>query len=202
MKKDHIVIGVSGLAGSGKDTFYQILSKKIEIQRYALADELKKAIRDELINDYNVDILTCSRQEKEIVRPRLVEFAKKVRFESQGRHWVNLLESKILPLRENVCITDVRYDDYEKDEIFWLKEEMGGILVHISQYEEAGNIKFFAKPPNEEEARNDPNIKAKADYVIEWPKVEELDEANMYAILDVYVENFLGWLNANIKTQR
>ena len=51
MSKNNTVIGVSGLAGSGKDTFFKILSKKRKFKRYALADELKMEIRDELIND-------------------------------------------------------------------------------------------------------------------------------------------------------
>lgn len=201
MKHKYTILGISGLAGSGKDTFYQMLSSRRDFKRYALADELKKEIRDELIKDYNVDVLTCSRQEKEIVRPRLVEFAKKVRFESQGRHWVNLLESKILPLKENVCITDVRYDDYEKDEIYWLKQEMGGILVHISQYEELDDIKIFAKPPNEEEARNDPKVKNKADYIIEWPRLLSYSNSReLETQLAPYVDKFLLWLDERCKT--
>ena len=200
MKK--IVIGISGLAGSGKDTFFSLLSKRIPVKRYALADELKLGIRDELINDYNIDILSCSRAEKEIVRPRLVEYAKKVRFESEGRHWVNLLEKKILPIKENICITDIRYDDYEHDEIYWLQQELKGVLVHVSQYQLVNDVKIFQSPPNEEEARNNPKIKRKANYVIEWPKIESYtSEKELEAQLSNYADDFLRWLENYAKTK-
>lgn len=198
--KKFTIIGVSGLAGSGKDTFYQLLSRRRNFKRFALADELKLAMRDELINDYNIDVLTCSREDKEVIRPRLVEFAKKVRLESNGRHWVELLEKKILPFKGDVCITDVRYDDFEKDEIFWLKKEMNGVLVHVSQYEQLDNIRIFTPAPNEEEARNDPKIKKKADYIIEWPKVLSYNNSmDLDRQLSPYIDRFLLWLDKKCK---
>ena len=203
MNKEYDVIGISGLAGSGKDTFFKLLSQRRPFKRFALADELKLGIRDELINDYDIDVLTCSRDEKEIVRPRLIEYAKKMRFESKGRHWVNILESKMLPLTSSVCITDVRYDDYEEDEVHWLKNDMSGVLVHVSMYEEVGsNLRVFETPPNEEEARNNPKLKEKADFIVEWPKLKKLDEKSIYSNLSIYADNFLRWLDDRKKTKR
>ena len=83
MRKKY-VIGLSGLAKSGKDLFYKILSRQIKIKRHALADELKFALRERILKEDDIDILDCSSDQKDIVRPKLVEYAKKVRFSSKG----------------------------------------------------------------------------------------------------------------------
>ena len=33
------IIGISGVAGAGKDTFYDLLSARIPCEKYSLADE-------------------------------------------------------------------------------------------------------------------------------------------------------------------
>ena len=203
MQEKHNIIGISGVAGCGKDTFFSLLSRKRDFRRLALADELKAEIRDELINDYNIDVLSCSREEKEVVRPRLVEFAKKMRLESKGRHWVNKLIPKISGLDHDLCITDIRYDDYENDEVYWLKEEMKGVLVHISMYEEIRNVKIFMGAPNAEEARNDPKIKKKADYRVAWPKLPTgTSKRSLEKSLEGYATQFLNWMDTYEKAKR
>ena len=202
METKYEVVGISGLAGSGKDTFFKLLSQRISIERFALADELKAAIRDELINDYDIDVIACSREEKEVVRGRLIEFGQKMRSESKGRHWVDILEKKMKPLANNACITDIRYDDYDKDEVHWLKNDMCGTLVHVSMYEQLDNVKIFGVPPNDEEARNDPKLKSKADFRVEWPKIKNLDKKAIYSKLSIYADNFLKWLDDRRKIKR
>ena len=32
-------------------------------------------------------------------------------------------------------VTDIRYSEYKKDEVDWVKNELNGVVVHISQYE-------------------------------------------------------------------
>ena len=48
-------IGLSGVAGAGKDLFYSLLSKRIPCQRFSLADGLKSDVRDWCIENYNID---------------------------------------------------------------------------------------------------------------------------------------------------
>tara|TARA_Y100000310_G_scaffold334721_1_gene415079 strand:+ start:128 stop:769 length:642 start_codon:yes stop_codon:yes gene_type:complete len=192
--KIHKVVGLSGLAGSGKDLFCEVLCEKDPtFVRYALADELKRGVRDLFIEEHDIDILNCSREEKDKIRPHLVEIAKERRIATEGRHWVNFLERRLIPLTDSVCITDVRYDDYDHDEVFWLRVQMDGVLVHISRYDLIDGEKVFLSPPNEEEKRNDPQIKDKADYVIEWPTFEGDKEA-LKAQVSERVSDFLSWL--------
>ena len=198
-----MIIGLSGLAGSGKDSFFQILSEKMDCSRISLGDSLKFHIREECIKKYNIDPTSCSRDEKEIVRPFLVSWARKKREESGGRFWINSVEgeiNKIISQNKNVVITDIRYTEYLNDELYWLKRELGGILVHISLYqwytdvEEGARVKMFLEAPNEDEKRNNPILRENADYNVEWEKFKGTKE-KIKLQMSEEVDTFIDWLS-------
>ena len=207
------IIGISGVAKAGKDQFFRLLEKKlekagIETHRYAIADRLKEELRNFIGWYYEFDVVTCTPEQKEDMRPLMVFHGTYMRKITKGKYWVDFITRRIE--RENpkgvVCITDVRYDEYETDEIDWLKNELGGVLVHISRYTEledtdglkhitSGNIpntRSFIRPANDHEKDNDPRLKEKADYVIEWPtihgSIEEVDQE-----LSKHVDEFWEW---------
>lgn len=156
------IIGISGLARSGKDSLCKLLLGSIEnSKRFALADVLKENINPFLIEQFGIDIFTCSPSEKELVRPLMVAYGKVLRNKTSGKFFTDFLEKKI---SEDNCeiaiITDVRYDEFKEDEVSWVKNKMGGVLVHLSRQ---GIL-----PPNEDEAKNDPVLKLKSDISIEW----------------------------------
>ena len=194
------VIGLSGLAGAGKDFFFEELHRQDKrFKRFALADELKKELRPHILSLYYEDILKCSRVKKNQLRPILVEHGKIRRADSEGKHWTNIVSEQIsdfLYLNPNgiACVTDIRYDYYDKDEVFWLKEQMGGTLVHIRKYTEFLGIKEFDTPPNADEAENDPKIRAKADFLVEWPQIIQPDGSNL-PILQTYAKSFRQFLH-------
>jgi len=69
MTKKFKVVGVSGLSGAGKDLFYELCSKELEKKnaitcRIGLADELKRECRKALKSMYNIDPVSCPREEK------------------------------------------------------------------------------------------------------------------------------------------
>ena len=195
-------IGLSGLAGAGKDLFYSLLSEEMEIERFALADQLKSELRPRIFHETGVDVLDCSHGEKNSVRGLLVEYAKEKREGSNGRHWIRKLNLKMLPLQQSACITDIRYDDYDRDEVYWLKHELGGLLVHISKYQLINNNKkLFFEAPNEEERRNDPKLKAKSDYIVEWPALESHTE-DARERLKPYASKFAKWLRREASERR
>jgi len=193
-----MIIGLSGVAGAGKDLFFGLLSKKLNCQKIALADALKEEVAPFSQDQYGINPLTCTRKEKDLIRPLLVFHGSFKRNLSEGRHWINKLNKEIKNNLTNsiVIITDIRYDDYPKDEVYWLKEELEGLLVHVSVYKEVPGLcgshyKSFKQPINEEEARNDPKIKAQADYTVEWRKVKgDIDRQ-----LEPHIDTFVAWLN-------
>jgi tRNA uridine 5-carbamoylmethylation protein Kti12 len=74
------VIGISGLARSGKDCFATIATKiltekyKLKVDRHALAYELKDDLKDLVKKKTGIDIFTEKTEEKNIIRPLLVIF--------------------------------------------------------------------------------------------------------------------------------
>lgn len=171
MNKKPIVIGVSGVAGSGKDTFCSILKKYLKsfnkkCVAFSFAEALKKQVRDNSLDLYGIDPTVCSRDEKDIIRPFLVAHGKIMRDLSNGRHWVDIVDKKIEHDKINL-ISDVRYCEYPEDEVFWIKNNRG-ILIHVSRFTFVKNEKIFIGPANSEEARNDNIIKNLADFTIEW----------------------------------
>jgi len=186
-----MVIGLSGYAGVGKDLFCQKLSEKIDIKRHALADALKSDLRKKILRDHGIDITNCTRKEKDVVRPFLVNYGKARRAESLGRHYIERLNGEILPLKQNVCITDIRYNFFEKDEVHWLKHELNGCLVYISQYVVDHNegARIYKKAPNEEEKEHTEYVEKAADYTVDWEYVSDK------SALDIHVDKFIRWLS-------
>jgi len=174
------ILGLSGVASSGKDTFFSLLSQKLPFQRFALADELKILLRPKLLN--------CSREEKNAVRDELVHFAKQKRLDSNGKFWTDILTKKILESdHQYICITDIRYNFFVNDEVFWLKNMLGGYLVDVSSYNP--NTGEVTQTPNEEESFHYPKVKKAADYFVVWPIVNEIKK------LDFYVDQCIFDLN-------
>jgi hypothetical protein len=205
------VIGISGVAGSGKDTFLDLLSKNLpNVKRFAFADNLKKELNPFFKDMYNVDLFTCDRATKDLLRPILVCHGKMRRIASKGRHWLTLLEKEIRQYQlenpeHHVVVTDVRYDGYDNDEVSWLKNEMNGVLVHVKRYVELKDesdfprgpittIRKYIEAPNEDERLNDPKLQVKANFKIEWPTVTNNEGKPDFSSLNIYVEEFVKFL--------
>jgi hypothetical protein len=174
------IIGISGLAGDGKDSLCNMLRDLFEsdgftFERMAFAEEIKEECREALMSMYNINPLTCSREEKSTIRDFLVFYAKVKREESSGTHWVKKLEKKIKALPKSkldriICIPDVRHAQYEKDEAQWIKKKKG-ILIHVKKYRIEEGVafnKFYSTPVNSEEAHHTPKLEELADFIIEW----------------------------------
>ena len=189
-----MIIGISGVAGVGKDTLYSIISSKINCKRFSLGDELKKEVRGWCKEHYLIDPLNCYRYEKETIRDFLVFHASYMRSKTSGRYWIEKISNTIKnDNNKNKIITDIRYDDYENDEVSWLKDELDGVLVHVSQYrmEPRLNVwkKIYKEPANSEESRNEPKLRRRADFKIEWPVIKDSDDLEKK--LSHYVDELL-----------
>ena len=192
------IIGLSGVAGVGKDTFYSLLSERVPCVRFALADVLKEEVNLWCKKHYFIDPSSCSREDKEIIRPLLVTHGVIKRKQTEGRYWIEKLEQKLhhSNSRGFVIITDIRYDEYENDEVSWLKKEMNGLLVHISQFKKTDDslTNEFKAPANAEEERNNPRLIEKSDYKLEW---ETVTESHIHE-LSTHIDNFMIWLQKKI----
>lgn len=166
-------IALSGVAGCGKNTVSSIITKllgrlDLPYKELAIADNLKKELIPSSKELYGIDPSNCSRREKDLIRPFLVAHGEIKRNLSEGRHWVNQVNSKLDAEKVNI-ITDVRFNKYEKDEVYWVKNEINGVLIHISLYNIKNNQRVFLPPANETEFKNDLLVKKEADFILNWP---------------------------------
>ena len=199
------IIGISGVAGAGKDFLFENLNKKIKCKRFSLGDELKKEIRPYCLQSFDIDPTICSREEKNLIRPCLVSHALIRRKTTEGRYWIEKTDRHIKNhifeqvktgnMSEYSCITDIRYNQYEKDEVYWLKKELNGILIHVSQFTIAANKKrIFVPPANEEEASQNESLKREADYVIECEKFTGSPEKIQNLYYQMVIKPFLKFI--------
>lgn len=166
-----MIIGISGVARSGKDTlanhFVNIFkSLDIKAKRYAFADELKREVRPFLKKKTGLDSFTQKDDEKKMIRPFLVAYGTHIRRALNQDCWIETL-SKFLKQNEIAIVSDVRY----KNEADWIQKN--GFLIHIARLDKENNL---VKPANDEERENDPILQAQANLSYVWQTVEESRE--------------------------
>ena len=140
-------IGISGVAGCGKNTLSSIIIKLLQrmelpYRELSIANNLKQEISWVSRELYGINSSNCTREEKDTIRPLLVAHGVIKRELSNGRHWVEMLNKELAPDKINI-ITDVRFNKYEKDEVHWLKKEINGVLIHLSRYDEIKGKRIF-----------------------------------------------------------
>lgn len=203
MNKNTNIIGLSGVARSGKDTFALILSNQLKNRGYrvktlAIAAPLKDMCADFCKEHLNIDVWSNDDKEKDIIRPFLVWFGDAKRKMSNGRFWIDLANKEINKIKSSgeydyIIITDVRYQVYEQDEVYWLFKQLNASLVHITQMlilKDGKKTELL--PPNEHEAKNNPYIQQMSNYKIVWDKVKSDDLLNEPS-LNEHVEKFVEW---------
>lgn len=152
------MIGIAGLARSGKDTlcscFQKILGEEgISVRRCAFADPIKEELDSFLLRTTNLDVY--NEQDKEKLRPLIVEYAEIIKNEFGQDYWIKtIFEQHTDDFR---IFTDVRFGF----EIDFLKEKHDAFIFHISM---GGNA-----PINKIEEENDPILKQKSDIQYLWP---------------------------------
>ena len=213
-------VGISGLANSGKDLFFDLCRERLSQKKMsscglAIAKELKKECNPAIKKIYGFSLCKCDRNQKDSARDALVFYGTLKREESKGRHWINKAERNIQAMYLNslncdyrkptLFVTDVRYSEYRRDEVYWIKKELNGTLVHVRRYETepeldkyglpTGNLnKIYHQPPNSSEQKNDPKLQKAADYLVEWPTQHgglKKTKEKLFPVVDEFLENFI-----------
>lgn len=155
-------IGIAGNARVGKDTICQALIEtfrkyKIKAVRRSIAgDQVRKDLKCLISQKFDIDIKNPTNDEKELIRPIMVEYGRAIRKITNGRYFIEKFKSS-----EFVDIVpDIRYAEYENDEFQWLKNEKFGFLIYIERPE--------ILPANIYEEKNNEIIKSGADYILSW----------------------------------
>jgi hypothetical protein len=149
MNKNMKVIGISGYARCGKDTFVAIAKNILKRNGYspfriAFADKLKEEVTEMLVtNNFKASVLTDDTEAKKLIRPLLVWWGCQRRRESDGGlYWVKTAEEKIKNYyagarHSNIdddklvmLVSDVRFPN----EARWIHETFDGDVIHLRKY--------------------------------------------------------------------
>lgn len=201
------IIGIAGLAGDGKDSVCKIFQEYFDARtkslfyRISLADALKRDCLSACSELYGINPIHCSRDQKEKIRDLLVFYGKVMRNKTSGKYWTQQAEKTIQQITQRekdgiFCVPDIRYAEFEHDEVQWLKSFQNSYLIYVKKYTTHINpfstlnindqIKVYSTPVNSQEAYYSPLVEKLADYVIEWqdcsPKKPEQDENCVKAV--------------------
>jgi hypothetical protein len=162
-------IGIAGNACVGKDTLCNFLIQKfkkkykITAKRCSIAgDTIRKDLKSFILDKTGVDIECATPEEKTLLRPIMVEYGRYMRNKTQGRYFIEKIkQNKDFGADFIPIIPDIRYVEFEKDELFWLKKENEGLLIFL---ERKG-----IEPANKFELENNKKLKKNADLVFNIP---------------------------------
>ena len=188
------VIGIAGVAGSGKDTFGRLVADVFEdsggkVNFLSFAAKLKSEVSDISKQLYGIDPVNCSRDEKNLIRPLLLAHGAIMREKTQGQYWIDGVK-KLIKADEMNIITDVRFCEYECDEVDWIHNN-NGIVVHISRFFEENGERIYISPDNEYEKRNDKKLKDESNYSFSWPTDVSKQKIYLNKFLKWFVKNYL-----------
>jgi hypothetical protein len=177
----NMIIGISGYARSGKDTFGLSLQRvlktfKIKSKVNAFANVLKQDLDSFLIKKFNISAFTKNDEEKFLIRPILVAYGESKRMQNPN-YWIEQIKEKS---KNNLTIvTDVRYEN----EARWIIEN-NGFLIHLKRQKSDGS---FVEAPNPQEAKNNPKVSELASLEVTWNTIENngiVDEKTVDQIVE------------------
>ena len=187
---DHLIIGLAGKAGSGKDTLFNILEQALDpvnIKRLSVGDVIRSTLNNlEILLNNDINLFELKGPQKEVWRPLMAAYGNACRQTTEGRYFIDILNDKIerrnaLASRPALTVvTDIRFDQFEKDEVYWIKEEHKGKLIYIDRYTTDLDGVQSAIPFVNERSQ-DEALRKKADIIINWPTVNDRETLLTYA---------------------
>lgn len=164
-----MIIGISGVATSGKDTFAKIAKEILEkdcpksCKIFHFADELKKDLAPFIQEKLGLDVFRLTPEQKTAIRPLLVWYGCFMR-QMDENYWVKKVAESIGEQRftKYFLIPDVRFEN----EARWIHDNSGK-LFHVERFDG----KHVILPANETEFVNDPIVKKLSDEKISWNTV-------------------------------
>ena len=164
------IIGISGYARVGKDSFGNMLSQELSVQykkpnkKLSLAYELKKDLDAFLVKKFNISAFTENTEEKKFIRPLLICYGTNLMRKKDPNCWINKLQ-KTIDINSASGIISLVCDIRFENEADWIHGN-NGILINLER--------LGIKPADENEKINGPTLQSKSDLNVNWEHVENL----------------------------
>ncbi len=190
----YLILGITGKATAGKDTFYNLLTKQLpeyNLCRVSIGDTIRQNLSMLPIFSH-VNLFNLPPNEKETIRPLMVEYARLVRLMHGSRFFLDEFDTRInytLSKSKNnpnpdkpliICVTDIRFDDYEGDEADWIQKKHKGKLIFIDRHNVVYGNKQYLPYVNDTEKGQIPKLRARADQIVDWPTTPSLNNLETY----------------------
>ena len=160
------IIGICGNARCGKDTMADLIREvladiNVKSKKINLADSLKDELRNFVDKTLGIDVYTDNTEEKNIIRPLLVTWGTHVRRKLDNNVWIKQAAEKMTEQCVYI-VPDIRFPN----ELEWLRQH-NSYCIFIDRMDGENII----PPANDEEAANNPILKANSDFQLTWQTV-------------------------------
>lgn len=168
--KKPYVIAVGCLARVGKDSLADLLKEKLEsrgfsVIKYSLATPLKYECDEFFRLNYGISAFTEKDEDKNLIRPILVEVGRAHRKQTEGRYFTKLADEVIDKQDADfIIVPDLRFHFYDFDEFSWLKNR-GGYFIYLDRITPNGNTYKAANSDEEENSKRLINV---CDHYLYW----------------------------------
>lgn len=168
------IIGISGFARSGKDTFAKLLAERLEMDKVkttilSFAFSLKADIDTFCLSKINISAFTEETDLKSKIRPILIAYGACQRSTSNGTYWLEKIKPEIDLFFNNggnvVIVPDLRFKEYSFDEYDFIRSYESNLVLTISKTNADGTQN---EPAHESESRNFPFFLQNSDLNVNW----------------------------------
>lgn len=183
---DKIYVAFTGFARSGKDSFCSEFKEQLEdfspnlnVNIVSFAEQIRQEVGVFMQEQFGISAWTEDSDKKNIIRHFLRGYGMSRR-SSDNLYFVKALEEKIQRVYSSsdvVIVSDLRFAQFDQDELSWLHNKRKSLHIHICRYKEdsKGNLEKV-KAPNEDEAANEEKLEKGADLVLNLPWEDDLAE--------------------------
>ncbi len=188
-----VLIGLSGVAGSGKDFFSSLCvdyfqAQSLTTRTFSFADEVKLSLNDFITERFGFSSFTEDRRNKDIIRPITIGFAEGMKLIKGDDYWSNQIFDKLksYDFADVVIIKDVRFP-VEVSQI----KKFNGSLIHISRYNDVDGVRIMVQPWGKDEEKNNRIMMDNASVKFTWPELTELEATQHVSTFLAEVEPIL-----------
>lgn len=169
-----LLIGVSGFARSGKDTFSSLVKSEFlktgkNVKIFSFAFALKRDIDGFCSTKIGISALTEDSALKSIIRPILISYGQIQRHLSNGKYWIDILKPEVDAFFEGggdiAIISDLRFKEFTFDEYDFIRSFENNLIFNISRNREDGSLVPAA---HETEEKSSDFFIRNCDHAINW----------------------------------